>query len=123
MVDTYCHESSGTVHYDPGQGTRHFEPWFAMLLCDDGILDYLSWFMKRAGMPVQTGFRWGAHITFIRGEEPPNKEAWGKYAAEEVAFSYGQEIHWSNGWHAWVEVWCPRLTEIRQELGLTSHPQ
>jgi hypothetical protein len=116
----YCHTSTGIILYDPGIGTHHFDPWFALLTCDQGIIDYLSWFMERHGLPVHKGSRWGAHVTFVRCEEPPNRDAWGKYAGEEVPFHYTHVVHWTNGWHAWVDVWCPRLTEIRQELGLVA---
>jgi hypothetical protein len=37
-LSSYCHTSKGTVLSDPGQGTKHFEPWWALLLCDEGIL-------------------------------------------------------------------------------------
>jgi hypothetical protein len=121
-ADYYCHSSTGTVLYDPGQGTRHFEPWFALLSCDDGIVDYLTWHLRRAGIELDKGSRWGAHVTFVRGEPPASPDAWGTAADEEIAFHYANVIRWSNGRHAWVDVCCPRLNELRAALGLAAKP-
>lgn len=118
----YRHTSAGVVQFDPGQGTRYFEPHYALLLCDGGILDYFAWLMSRQGMPVQKWSRWGPHVTFVRGEEPAAPELWGQAEGEVVPFRYSHEVHWVNGTHAWVNVWCPRLTEIRSSLGLTAKP-
>jgi hypothetical protein len=116
----YCHPSAGTIHFDPGKGTRHFDPWYALVRCDEAILDYFTWLLERNGVGVLKGSRWGAHITFVRGEPPGNPEAWGKAEGLEVAFHYSHVVRWSNGWHAWVDVWCPALTGIRAELGLVA---
>jgi hypothetical protein len=116
----YCHSSTGTVLYDPGLGTRHFDPWYALLSCDDGIVDYLTWHVRRAGIDLDKGSRWGAHVTFVRGEQPANPGAWGCGAGEEIAFHHAHVIRWTNGRHAWVDVWCPRLTELRAALGLVA---
>jgi hypothetical protein len=121
MMDAsyYCHESKGVVRYDPGKGTKHFDPWFALVECDRGIIEYLSWFMERHGRPLHVGSRWGAHITFVRGEEPVvHPELWGQAEGEAITFHHAQVIRWDNGWHAWVDVWCPRLLELRFALGL-----
>jgi hypothetical protein len=119
-ADYYCHCSTGTVLYDPGLGTRHFEPWYALLECDQGIVDYLCWHLLRWGVELHKGSRWGAHVTFVRGEQPGKADAWGLPAGEEVAFHYSNIIRWSNGRHAWVDVWCPRLNELRAALGLAA---
>jgi hypothetical protein len=118
-AEYYCHASTGRITYDPGKGTRHFDPWYALLECDEGIVDYLSWHLRRRGIALQKGSRWGAHVTFVRGEQPPRPELWGEAAGEEVAFTYSHVVRWDNGFHAWVDVWCPRLTEVRSRLGLT----
>ena len=117
-ADYYRHVSTGRVLYDPGLDTRHFDPWFALLECDEGIIDYHAWHLRRWGVGVQRGSRWGAHVTWVRGEEPPVREAWGDSAGEEVTFHYAHVVRWDNGFHAWLDVWCPRLGEIREKLGL-----
>jgi hypothetical protein len=62
-------------------------------------------------------------VTFVRGEEPACPEAWGEAAGEEVTFHYSHVIRWDNGFHAWVDVCCPRLTELRSRLGLVAKPR
>lgn len=56
------------------------------------------------------------HITVVRNEEIPNKEAWGKYNGLEIWFKYSfvssGEVYW------WLPVYCKKLTKIRKELGL-----
>ena len=119
-ADYYCHTSTGRILYDPGKGTRHFDEWYAIVECDRGIIEYLSWHLLRWGIAVHKGSRWGAHVTFVRGEQPPCPEFWGEAAGEEVAFHYSHVVRWDNGFHAWVDVWCPRLTELRSRLGLVA---
>lgn len=64
----------------------------------------------------------GSHITVIREEEPLNKELWGKYNGEEVVFSYTPLANCNRYYH-WIPVICPRLDEIRAELGLRNPPE
>ena len=63
----------------------------------------------------------GAHITVIAGkyERPDASHAhlWGKFEGNIVEFSYHREIL-SDGRYFWLTVECPRIEEIRQELGL-----
>jgi len=66
---------------------------------------------------------WGAHVTVVRNEEPPNKDLWWNYDGERVEFEYlpGVQSNYSDErfrsfW--WVNVICPRFEEIRVELGL-----
>ena len=66
---------------------------------------------------------WGAHVTVVRNEEPPNKDLWWNYDGERVEFDYRppvrdnySEERFRSFW--WVDVICPRFEEIRIELGL-----
>lgn len=112
----YPHESTGIVQFDPGKGTRHFEPWWAFLICDGGIIDYYSWLLLRYGIALHKGSNWGPHICFVRGQEPPDKTAWGVDPGP-VRFRYSPVIRWDNGRHAWLNVWSPELAAIRASLG------
>ena len=114
----YPHRSTGTLLFDPMRGTRFFEPWWLLLECDSGIVDYLLWHLLRHGIDLDKGSRWGAHISAVKGEEPLFPQAWGREQGLEVEFFYGHTIHWANGYHVWVEVLCPELTLLRKELGL-----
>jgi hypothetical protein len=119
---SFCHTSTGTALYDPGQGTKHFEPWWALLLCDEGILEYHAWLMRRQGVEVEVGSRWGAHICFVRGEQPADLRAWGVDPGP-ITFQYTPVVDWTNGYHAWLWVWSPQLTDLRQRLGLPVKPR
>ena len=60
---------------------------------------------------------WGSHITVIRDEEPLNKELWKKYEGELIEFTYSPMAECNRYYH-WIPITCPRLDEIRTELGL-----
>ena len=112
----FVHESTGRVQYDPGLGTTVSEPWWAILLCDGGIVDFYSWLLKRYGIALHKGSTFGPHVTFVRAAEPPNKDAWG-IDPGPVTFRYTNVVRWDNGRHAWLDVWSPQLAEIRARLG------
>lgn len=116
-LDYYCFFSSGTITYDPKKG-KYFEPWWAILECDPEILKYYKWLLLKEGIAIQKGSLWGAHITWIRGEEPLNKSVWGKYEALEIEFRYSNSLRYDNGRHVWLDVYCPKFNEMRKELGL-----
>lgn len=64
----------------------------------------------------------GAHITVIAGKyerpDASHEHLWGKFEGNIVEFSYQREIL-SDGRYFWLTVECPRIEEIRQELGLS----
>jgi hypothetical protein len=39
-----------------------------------------------------------------------------------IEFNYAHTIRYDNGCHAWLDVECERLHEIRKELGLPEYP-
>ena len=113
----YCHESIGTVVFDPGKGTGDFDPWWVILRCDTSIVDYYARMSLGYGRPVTRNKLWGSHISVIKGEVPTKLEAWGKdYGA--VKFYYAHYVRCDNNCHAWVDVWCDKLHELRSDLGL-----
>lgn len=90
-------------------------PHKLVVLIDRGICDFY-----RKLIPPSYVCRpqmYAPHITVVRKELPPNMEFWGKYQNDLVSFSYDPYIHY-NGTYWWLNVDCPRLTEIRTELGL-----
>lgn len=111
----YRHTSTGTVWYDPGKGERFFEPWWALLRCDEGIIDFYSWLLLKHGVEIERGSRWGSHISFVKGEPGIN---WQYCDGKQLKFHYSNIIRRDNGRHAWLDCWCPELHEIRSELGL-----
>ena len=117
LLDYYCFSSIGKINYDPKKG-KSFDFWWAILECDNDILKYYKWLLFKEGIAIQKGSLWGAHITWIRGEEPPNKSFWGKYEGLEIEFRYSNFLRYDNGRHVWLDVYCPKFKEMREELGL-----
>jgi hypothetical protein len=113
----YCHQSVGRIQYDPKQGTKYFVDWWALLVCDQGIVDYYCWHSLKFGRPIKKNMLWGTHVSAIRGEEPANKDLWG-HDWGKIDLWHTNTIRYDNGCHAWLDVWCPKLHEIREALGL-----
>ena len=70
---------------------------------------------------------WGAHVTIVRNEIPPNLAKWWDYHEEEVEFEYIPGVRDNFGPERyrsffWLDVRCPRFDEIRAELGLPPNP-
>jgi hypothetical protein len=112
-----CHVSTGRLQFDPGIGTKHYDPWWMLLIGDTEIQKLYAWYMKRWGLPVILSTHWGCHVSVIKHEEPPDKSLWGNIDPA-ITFRYSSNIRWENGTHAWLDVYCPQLSEIRQEMGL-----
>jgi hypothetical protein len=121
-LDYYCFSSSGIILYDPKMELG-FESFWAVVECDFEIVNYYRWHLLRRGIAIHKGSRWGCHITWNRGEEPPNKSAWSKYEGLEINFRYSNFLRWDNGRHVWLDAYCPKLNDIRVELGLQPLPQ
>ena len=114
----YCeYEGIGKLVFDPLRGTKHFDPWWMLVQCDDQITCYYAWFLRKYGRPVWVTRLWGTHVSVVKHEEPPNLELWGKID-REVRFHYTNYIRSDNGLHAWLDCYSPELSEVRQELGL-----
>lgn len=115
--------STGVLHYDPKAG-KHFDPWWAILDCDEQLADYYSWLLRRRGIEVYSNANglWGTHISVLKGDVPPNQANWGKYEGYEVEFHYNHLIRYDNGKHAWMDVYSEHLSEIRLELGFDAKP-
>jgi hypothetical protein len=119
-------ESKGTLIYDPhGRNAKTrskvSDPWWLLLMCDNEIIRYANWWLKKRGVYIYGTSLYGSHISVIKGEKPPNKEAWKKYHGKKITFQYSNAIN-DNGKHWWYFVKCPELTSIRTELGLPAKP-
>lgn len=111
--------STGILQYDPGKGLKHFDPWWALLICDDDLAKYYAWLLKRNGVEVYPNDKglWGTHVSVLKGDVPTNQNLWAKYEGYEVEFHYNHLLRYDNGKHAWVDVYSEDLSAIRQELG------
>jgi len=116
--------STGILHYDPGQGQKHYDPWWALLLCDDELARYYSWLLKRRGVEIFPNDKglWGTHVSVLKGDVPPDTSKWAKYEGYEVEFHYNHLVRYDNGKHAWTDVYSEDLSAIRQELGFDAKP-
>jgi hypothetical protein len=116
--------STGILYYDPGKDLKKFDPWWALLLCDNELSRYYAWLFKRQGMEVFSNDNglWKTHISVMKGDVPPNPEAWAKYDGQEVEFNHSHIIRSENGEHAWIDVYSEDLSSIRQELGFVFKP-
>lgn len=116
--------STGILQYDPGLGSKQFDAHWAILLCDDEISRYYAWFLKRRGVELHSNDKglWKTHVSVLKGDPPPNPEAWKKYDGCEIEFHYTHLIRYDNGKHAWVDVYSEDLSYIRRELGFDSKP-
>lgn len=118
----FIHKTTGKLVYDFGKGTKLYEPWWLLVLCDKEIINYYAKLCVDAGILLQKGSAYGAHVSVTRGEIPPNIEKWGKYDNEEIELFHSHNVRWSK-YHAWIDVYSERLNEIREELGYPLKPQ
>lgn len=112
----FNHESSGETWFDPGKGSKHFDPWWMVIKIDSGIIDYYSWLLSTHGIKVTKNKLWGPHISAIKGTEPTHKELWG--INRTVKFRYCNNIRYDNAMHAWIDVESQDLSDLRVELGI-----
>lgn len=135
LLDRAAFKSTGRLSYDPKRmDMNRNTAWWLVLNCDPGIADYYRWWINKTTNPLNLPEGeikkpiWWPHISVIRGEKPRAdlRHLWKKYEGEEVEFTYGiiphnsgenttrktPDIHW------YVNCECPRLDEIRRELGL-----
>lgn len=113
----YCHKSVGKLNFDPGIGTKKHEPWWLILKCDQGIVDYYEWLLRKNWITVNKNTFWGSHISVIKGEEPKNKNEWNKDFGE-IEFYYSNIIRMDNNRHAWIDCYSEQLADIRAILGV-----
>ena len=117
---TFEYEAEGTLFFDPGKGTKHYDPYWCIVKVDPDLARYYRWHLLNWGQATHPpNSLWGFHISAIKGEEPlRNKEKWGKYHDHIVKFYYGKYVSYSNGRHAWLNCYCEELTALREFYGL-----
>lgn len=113
--------STGILRYSPQLLGKSPSKWWLVLDCDPSIGQYYRHLYWLSRYRVEKILRpaWQDHVTVIRNEEPPLQNLWQKHAGLSVEFWYNP-IPRSNGAYWWVDVECPLLDEIREELGLSS---
>jgi hypothetical protein len=106
------YKSVGILEYGPGTNR-------IVLNVDQGIADFYRSLIPKAW--PKNPQRYMAHISVVRKITPPDLRAWGKYSGEHIEFEYEPEIIWDEKYY-WLSAYCPRLCDIRVELGLEPMP-
>jgi hypothetical protein len=122
-------KSTGKLIYSPHSHLGKSDNW-ATIFCDDEISTYYRHlFIKQ--YPYLNGFNkgiklsrpvWGSHISFIRGDEKIPSHIWGLDNNKIIEFEYQPEVK-DNGTYFWLNVNCPYLLDLREELGLPRKPK
>jgi hypothetical protein len=116
---TFPFVSYGILTYDPGLGTKHYEPWWCLLKLDNELCRYYSWHMNTVEPIAPPNSLWGFHSSVLKGEVPTkNIDKWGKDNGKRIEFHYSNYISYSNGRHAWINMYCEELSELRDYYGL-----
>ena len=107
-------ESTGTLQYS--------KDWRLVLKVDQDLADYYRALIPK-WYPNQRP-RWPAHVTVVRQEKetPKYKEHWWKYNGESVNFFFSPLIQFDKIYF-WISVWCKKLEDIRNELGMPIYSQ
>lgn len=121
----YPFKSSGRIV--AGSSLESFtkaRPWWMILQCDPGIMEYYRWWIHNHQRDV-----WGrqvyktcpplarSHISIVRGEAPKDQKVWNELIGRRFEFKYNNKLE-TNGKHWWVYVDAPELLEVRRNLGL-----
>lgn len=113
----FTHYSVGHLIWKWGEGTKHYQPYWSLVICDQDIVDYYVWHCKKRGMPIMKNTLYGSHISFLKGEKPNNFDVYGKDI--DIPFWYSDNIRTDNDFHAWLDIWSDELADLRQKLGLS----
>ncbi len=127
-MNRFVHNAEGVLRCSLKKSESD-QNWWMVLDCSTEEIGryyrHLYWLEHSKGDKIAKPY-WGAHITVIRNEEPPNKSLWWNYDGERVEFQYspGVETNYSDErfrsfW--WLNVVCPRFEEVRVELGLAKN--
>ncbi len=124
---------TGIMQFEPENKTRKHDAqssWkrIAMIVTEDDMSEYYSWFIfRRFNLQLNKPLR-GAHVSIVNDSERDFKmglDKWDivkeKYDGKPMDFYVDLEPR-SNGEHWWYRVYCPAGEDMREELGLTRDP-
>lgn len=121
-------EGKGVIVYDPNRQSmkRRINNW-CVIEVDREITRYFRWWVRKELWLDLSQPSWDAHCSCVRGETIPlaYQNLWKKYDREIAVFHYDNNVRFSgdttfdrpsNFW--FVDVYCPKIDQIRSELGL-----
>ncbi len=92
-----------------------------MLYTDDEIGRYYRALLRSQEPWLKINIpKHGMHVTVVPGkyETAPNKHLWGRYEGEVIPFTYDGDVSFWHEHYYGMRVNCPRIEDIREELGL-----
>ncbi len=122
------------MQFEPENKTRKHDAqssWkrIAMIVTQDDMSEYYSWFIdRRFNLKLNKPLR-GAHVSIVNdaerdfqyGSEPRWSAVKEKYDSKPMDFYIDLEPR-TNGEHWWYRVYCPAGEDMREELGLKRDP-
>jgi hypothetical protein len=113
----------GTLIYNPSNPNTKLKPWWLIVRVPHGVVLYYQDWVWRTERTKLTTSAWGAHLSVIRGERPPNKELWKQHANRKIKIEYDANPICNRMGHWWLPARCPDLNDIRKDLGLNPRPR
>ena len=98
--------------------------WWLIVQCDRDLGRYLRHLCKLeapGGVKISEPL-WGAHVSIIQNETPPNLEHWNDREGREVTLEYEQAPQETDG-YIFLPVNCPEALDYREQLGLPREPK
>jgi len=119
------HESTGVIRLEPKlkRLSADTSGW-AIIQVDQELTRYYVEqfnFANRARDIQIMKPAWGGHISIMRGENIKDRQLFMSFKNKPVKFSYNPEVK-GNDNHFWLEVECPDVEDMREQLGLPRKP-
>jgi len=116
----------GTIIYDPYRGDMKTKNNWCILQLPKDFARYYQYFLRKETHIVLNDPTFNAHVSIVRGESPPNMQAWKKYNNMPFYIEYEPEIvsfkdTKKAGSYYCINFESKKLSDIREELGLTPH--
>ena len=133
-------KGSGKLIYDPYRpGLKKKTELWSIIDVDKELTRYFRYWANKNPVYFKMKFldlkqpSWNAHISLTRGEQlkPEVQHLWKKYHGERLDFEYDIDIRrggdrgpsGASSNYFFVDVYCPRADEIRNELKLPYFPR
>ena len=119
-------ELEGILEYDLDRGTmKKKKDFWLVLQLPYEIVKYYQYFLKTDLHLDIKDPQWGAHVSIVRGEVPPNPEFWKKYDGQKMKIKFYPEVEEvkdkkNPGSFYVIEFDDEFIAHIRSELGLQS---